>query len=63
MCITSLAIADLLRGGLILPFIVVASAAVGSWQISNIACSLLGMGYTLFGSASVMTLAAVSIDR
>ncbi|XP_072037492.1 histamine H2 receptor-like [Amphiura filiformis] len=63
MCITSLAIADMLRGGLILPFVIISSAAVGSWQLSDVACSLLGMGYTLFGSASVMTLAAVSIDR
>ncbi|XP_022106793.1 histamine H2 receptor-like [Acanthaster planci] len=63
MCITSLALADLFRGILVLPFVVIASIFGGRWTMGDALCSLSGIGYTLFGTASVMTLAAVSIDR
>ena len=63
MCITSLALADLFRGVLVLPFVILASVFGGEWSMGDALCSLSGLGYTLFGTASVMTLAAVSIDR
>ncbi|XP_033634837.1 histamine H2 receptor-like [Asterias rubens] len=63
MCITSLALADLFRGILVLPFVIMASVLGNEWDLGDVLCSLSGLLYTLFGTASVMTLAAVSIDR
>ncbi|XP_038074153.1 histamine H2 receptor-like [Patiria miniata] len=63
MCITSLALADLFRGILVLPIVIFASIFGGEWALGDVVCSLSGLWYTLFGTASVMTLAAVSIDR
>ncbi|XP_077988722.1 histamine H2 receptor-like [Glandiceps talaboti] len=63
MSITSLAIADLLRGLLVLPFVLITSCLDGEWVFTSVWCSISGFCYTLFSSASVMTLGAVSIDR
>ncbi|XP_070542408.1 histamine H2 receptor-like [Ptychodera flava] len=63
MSITSLAIADLLRGLLVLPFVIITSCLDGEWVFGSTWCSISGFSYTLFSSASVMTLGAVSIDR
>ncbi|XP_006821588.1 histamine H2 receptor-like [Saccoglossus kowalevskii] len=63
LSITSLAVADLLRGLLVLPFVLITSCLNGQWVFGTIWCSISGFCYTFFSSASVMTLGAVSIDR
>ncbi|XP_074650252.1 histamine H2 receptor-like [Tubulanus polymorphus] len=61
--ILSLAIADLMRGILVMPFTLVASFRLGHLLPDTSLCNLFGFTNTLFLSAGLLTLSAVSIDR
>ncbi|XP_041463925.1 5-hydroxytryptamine receptor 1-like [Lytechinus variegatus] len=63
MCMASLTIADLLRGCIVLPFVIESSVLLGVWNHGPEISAVVGFLNTLFGSASTMTLAAISLDR
>lgn len=63
MSITSLAVADLLRGSMVLPFVITTSILGAQWTFGRSMCIVTGVFHTMLASASVMTLGVVSLDR
>ncbi|KAJ8030033.1 Alpha-1A adrenergic receptor [Holothuria leucospilota] len=63
MSITSLAVADLLRGSMVLPFVITTSILGAQWTFGRSMCIVTGLFHTMLASASVMTLGVVSLDR
>ena len=61
--VSSLVVADLLRGLTVMPFILLHSLFWRQWDLSGPFCNLSGFTNTLLLNASVLTLAAVAIDR
>ena len=59
----SLAVADLCRGLLVMPFVLMTSCSLGRWAGGEAGCKFCGFAGTVFQDGSLLTLAAVSVDR
>ncbi|XP_078000660.1 putative G-protein coupled receptor 176 [Glandiceps talaboti] len=63
LLIVNLAFADLLSSLLCVPFDIAANFNQGSWLPGAVSCKVVRFLYSIFVSASIVTLSAIAIDR